>query len=220
MTAPQPGLLARLGPTGIAAAVTAVLILFGIGAMIVPALTDGGSEPPAAAAAPEPAASAPSDPTSSSSPDTVASAAPTSAAPTTAKAATPTLSASFNSGHEDRVVQLVNNERRKARCEALRMHPQLRAAARSHSADMVTHDFNRSEGSDGSSPEDRVRQAGYTAFADELVTKGGDPSGVVKSWLRNSDNRKILLDCATKSIGVGAAMRGRTPYWTVDTGRA
>src|SRR5258707_15170297 len=40
MTAPQPGLAARLGPTGIAAVVTGVLILFGLGAMIIPALTD------------------------------------------------------------------------------------------------------------------------------------------------------------------------------------
>ncbi|MGI5178365.1 CAP domain-containing protein [Dactylosporangium sp. CA-152071] len=218
MTAPQPGLLARLGPTGIAAAVTAVLILFGIGAMIVPALTDGGSEPSAAAAAAQPAPPAPAADTSSPA-DAATSAAPTSAAPTSAKA-TPTLNASFNSGYEDRVVQLVNGERRKARCEALRMHPQLRTAARAHSADMFTHDFSRSQGSDGSSPADRARQAGYNAFAGELVAKGGDPGDVVKGWLRDKSDREILLDCATKSIGVGAAMRGKTPYWTVDTGRA
>jgi uncharacterized protein YkwD len=100
------------------------------------------------------------------------------------------------------------------------MHPQLRAAARAHSADMATHNFSRSEGSDGSSPGDRVSRAGYGGFADELVAKGGDAGDVVKSWLRDDDDREILLDCATKSIGVGAAMRGRTPYWTVDTGRA
>lgn len=217
MTAPQPGMVARLGgPTGVAAIATAVLILFGIGSVIVPALTDGGDQPSAAAAAAEPA---PAGTPATEATEAASSAAPPSVAATTGKA-TPTVNASFNSGYEDRVVQLVNNERRKARCEAVRMHPQLRAAARSHSADMLTHDFSRSEGSDGSSPEDRARKAGYNGFADELVAKGGDAGDVVKSWLRDRDARDILLDCATRSIGVGAAMRGRTPYWTVDTGRA
>jgi uncharacterized protein YkwD len=216
MTAPQPGLVARLGPTGIAAVVTAVLILFGIGAMIVPALTDGGGAPSAASAAGPP----PAGTTGATGATEAASSAPPSTAATTGKAS-PTVNASFNSGYEDRVVQLVNNERRKARCEAVRMHPQLRAAARSHSADMLTHDFSRSQGSDGSSPEDRVGRAGYSGgFSGELVDKGGDAGDVVKGWLRDDDDREILLDCATKSIGVGAAVRGRTPYWTVDTGRA
>ncbi len=216
MTAPQPGLMARLGgPAGVAAIATAVLILFGIGAVVVPALTGGGGEPSAASAAeaPAPAAETPE------ATEAASSAAPPSTAPTTGKPS-PTVNASFNSGYEDRVVQLVNSERRKARCEPVRMHPQLRAAARSHSADMLLHDFSRSEGSDGSSAADRVRKAGYNGFSDELVAKGGDAGDVVKSWLRDGDDRDVLLDCATRSIGVGAAMRGRTPYWTVDTGRA
>jgi uncharacterized protein YkwD len=215
MTAPQPGLLARLGgPTGVAAIATAVLILFGIGAVIVPALSDGSGEPSSAAAA---AAPAPATSAAGAEPTAAAS----SAAPATTSAkATPSTGASFNSGYEDRVVQLVNGERRKARCEAVRMHPQLRAAARAHSADMAGGNFSRSEGSDGSSPDDRVSRAGYSGFSDELVAKGGDAGDVVKSWLRDDDDREVLLDCATKSIGVGAAMRGRTPYWTVDTGRA
>ncbi|MEV0126936.1 CAP domain-containing protein [Dactylosporangium sp. NPDC050688] len=216
MTAPQPGLVARLGgPTGVAAIATAVLILFGVGSVIVPALADGGGPPSAAAAAAEPA---PTGTRAAEATEAPSSAAPPSTPSTTGKA-TPTVNASFNAGYEDRVVQLVNNERRKARCEAVRMHPQLRTAARSHSADMLAHDFTRSQGSDGSSPEDRVSEAGYNGFADELVAKGGDAGDVVKGWLRG-DDREILLDCATKSIGVGAAMRGRTPYWTVDTGRA
>jgi uncharacterized protein YkwD len=216
MTAPLPGLIARLGgPTGVAAIATAVLILFGVGAVVVPALSDGGGQPSAAAAAPEPVpAGATPEATEADS-----SAPAPSTAVTTGKA-TPTVNASFNSGYEDRVVQLVNSERRKAKCEALRMHPQLRAAARSHSADMAARDFSRSEGSDGSSPQDRVAKAGYNGFSDELVAKGGDAGDVVKSWLRDGGDRDVLLDCATKSIGVGAAIRGRTPYWTVDTGRA
>ncbi|MFC4996763.1 CAP domain-containing protein [Dactylosporangium cerinum] len=212
-----PGLIARLGgPTGVAAIVTAILILFGIGAVVVPALSDGGGEPSAAAAAAQPAPAA----GGSEEATGAASSAPAPSTAVTTGKASPTVNASFNSGYEDRVVQLVNGERRKAKCEPLRMHPQLRTAARAHSADMAARDFSRSEGSDGSSPQDRVSKAGYSGFSDELVAKGGDAGDVVKSWLRDDNDREILLDCATKSIGVGAAMRGKTPYWTVDTGRA
>jgi uncharacterized protein YkwD len=214
MTAPQPGLATRLGPTGIAAIVAGVLVLFGLGSMIVPAFGDGGGPSNAERAAPpanvtEPAASAP--PPASSAP-------PGSATPTATR--TTLVSANYNTGYEDRVVQLINNERRKERCDPMRVDGKLRAAARAHAADMAARDFNSSRGSDGSDPAGRVQAAGYTAFADELTAKGGDPGDVVKRWLRDDDSRDVLVDCDITSIGVGAAMRGRTPYWTVDTGRA
>ena len=215
MTAPQPGLAARLGPTGIAAIVTGVLIVFGLGAVIIPALTDGGTvnsnaQPPPAVA------ETTGSPAASSAPP------PSSAAPSTMSTTKqPTMvAADFNTSYEDRVVQLVNGERRKEKCEPVRMNGQLRTAARTHSADMAANDFTDSKGSDGSGPGDRATTAGYNGFADELIAKGGDAGDVVKHWLRDDDDREVLVDCGITSIGVGAAMRGRTAYWTVDTGRA
>lgn len=223
MTAPQPGLVARLGPTGIAAVASGVLIIFGLGAVIIPALTDGG---PGSAKAPAVTATQQAAAADDASPDPGAptSAAPAASSTSSTAAATskaPTLvAANFNSGFEDRVVQLVNGERRKARCEGVRMNGQLRTAARAHSADMAARDFTNSKGSDGSSPEERAQAAGYDGFQDELIAKGGDAGDVVKHWLRDGNDRDVLLDCSVKSIGVGAAIRGRTAYWTVDTGRA
>ncbi|WP_426510600.1 CAP domain-containing protein [Dactylosporangium sp. McL0621] len=207
------GLTARLGPTGIAAIVTAVLIVFGLGAVIIPALAGGGDSSAPHAAAPPPDVAPPSAADASSAP------APTTEAPTTAQ--TTLVAANFNAGYEDRVVQLINSERRKKRCEALRVDTKLRSAARGHAADMAAKDFTDARGSDGSSPQDRVSAAGFSGgFADELTAKGGDAGDVVKHWLHDGDAKDTLLDCDTTSIGVGAAMRGRTPYWTVDTGRA
>ncbi|WP_238015052.1 CAP domain-containing protein [Dactylosporangium sp. AC04546] len=207
-----PRLVDRLGPVGIAAAVTAVLILSGLGFLIVPALTDAGP------ASGHNAAPAPSLPAESSVAPPPSSAAPSSAAPTSAA---PTLvSANFNNSYEDRVVQLVNNERRKEKCEPVRMDAKLRTAARAHSADMATGDFTGTKGSDGSEPADRAQRAGFSGFEQELVAKGGDAGDVVKRWLRDDGDRDVLVDCDITSIGVGAAMRGRTAYWTVDTGRA
>ncbi|MGI5244736.1 CAP domain-containing protein [Dactylosporangium sp. CA-139066] len=229
MTAPPPGLdtgrlpgglaarrlVDRLGPTGIAAIVAGVLVLFGLGAVVVPSLTAGGGTSNAERAAP-PAAQPQAAP--SSAPAAASSAPPvTSATPTTAQ--TTLVAASFNTGYEDRVVQLINGERRKKKCEALKVDNRLRGAARTHAADMAARDFTGSRGSDGSDAAGRVRAAGFTGFADELTAKGGDAGDVVKHWM-HGDAQDKLLDCGITSIGVGAAMRGRTPYWTVDTGRA
>ncbi|WP_432836091.1 CAP domain-containing protein [Dactylosporangium sp. CA-092794] len=216
MTAPRPGLAARLGPTGIAALVAGVLILFGLGSLIIPALSDGGStsaaEQPAAPLAGDP------EPAQSSAPPPASDPEPTSAAPTTAR--TTLVAANFNTGYEDRVAQLINNERRKEKCDPLRVDPKLRTAARAHAADMAARDFTGARGSDGSDPAARAQAAGYASFADELTAKGGDPGDVVKHWMHDDDSKNMLVDCDITSIGVGAAMRGRTPYWSADTGRA
>ncbi|MFG2036795.1 CAP domain-containing protein [Dactylosporangium sp. NPDC048998] len=215
MTAPRPGLMTKLGPVGIGAIVAGVLVVFGLGAMIIPALGNGGGTSNAERA--EPPASVP-EPAPSSAPAAASSAPPVSTAPTAAR--TTLVSANFNTGYEDRAVQLINNERRKQKCDPLRVDGRLRTAARGHAADMAARDFTGSSGSDGSNPAGRVRAAGYTAFADELTAKGGDPGETVKRWLHDDNAHAVLVDCDITSIGVGAAMRARTPYWTVDTGRA
>ncbi|MFI5907193.1 CAP domain-containing protein [Dactylosporangium sp. NPDC051541] len=214
MTAPQPGLITRLGPTGIAAAVTGILVLFGLGAVIIPALAGGGGDTSTAAPAVTPSAAAPPAAPSSAPPASE----PPAPSPTTAT--TTLVAANFNTGYEDRVVQLINNERRKEKCDPMRVDAKLRAAARGHAADMAAGDFTGAKGSDGSSPRDRAQAAGFGGFEDELTAKGGDPGDVVKHWMRDDDAQDLLLDCDITSIGVGAALRGRTPYWTVDTGRA
>jgi uncharacterized protein YkwD len=203
MTAPQSGLIARLGPTGIAALVAAALIVFGLGAVIVPGLTGGGDDDsPTAAPAAVPSVAAP-QPAPSSAP---ATSEPAAASPTTAQ--TTLVAADFN------------GERRKERCDPMRGDAKLRAAARGHAADMAAGDFTGGKGSDGSSAADRVRAAGFAGFEDELTARGGDPGDVVRHWMRDDDAQDLLLDCDITSIGVGAAIRGRTPYWTLDTGRA
>ncbi|MEV6931478.1 CAP domain-containing protein [Dactylosporangium sp. NPDC051485] len=214
MTAPQPGLLARLGPTGIAGLVAGALVIFGIGSVIIPALSSGPDPAATQQAAAPPPASAPAP--ANAAPAASSAPAATSAAPTK----TTLVAANFNSDYEDKVVQLVNNQRRKEKCDPLRVDAKLRTAAREHAADMAARDFTGSRGSDGSNAAGRAQAAGSAGFADELTAKGGDPGDVVKQWMHDGNARGVLVDCAITSIGVGAAMRGRTPYWTLDTGRA
>jgi uncharacterized protein YkwD len=225
---PQPWLViggrtfGRPGPVALAAIVAGVLALFGVGAIVIPELTSSGTKTagqsgtgPTGAAAP-PIAAATSDP---ANPDVISD---TPTPDTTATTARPGQSGvTGNPRFEDQVVSLVNDERRKAHCQPVRADGNLRTAARAHSADMAVNTFVDHTGSDGSSPQDRMRQAGYTQGLSENIDRGHNrPQDVMKAWMHNGDDRGNILNCAAKAIGVGIAYHGKTPYWTQNFGRA
>jgi uncharacterized protein YkwD len=154
-------------------------------------------------------------PSAAGTPAPTPSAVPPSATATTVPATV------GNARFEQQIVALINNERRRGHCPALRVDGKLRAAARSHSADMATHNFVGQTGSDGSSAIDRMQKAGYPQGLSELLARGADnPQAVVRSWTRDRSDRAQLMDCDARAIGVGVAFRGKTAYWTADFGRA
>jgi uncharacterized protein YkwD len=126
-----------------------------------------------------------------------------------------------NAAVENTVVALVNNERRKARCDPVQVDPGLQTAARQHSADMAAGDFINHKGSDGSSPNDRMRAAGFNDPLSENVAKGFNSArNVMKAWVKNHNDRDNIVDCDASAIGVGVAVSSDgTPYWTQDFGR-
>jgi uncharacterized protein YkwD len=198
----------RTGPLLIAAAITVVLVVFGIGAIVLSPVLDGGSAagpsgPLApAASGPEPGESLPIDPSAAES----ASAQPSQTAA---------------SRLEDAIVALVNSERAKAGCRPVRVDPQLRTAARRHSTDMAAHTRLDHQGSDGSSPADRARAAGYNGFLGENIAAGQrSPQQIMAGWMGSREQRSTILNCRAKALGVGVAYaRDGTPYWTQDFGR-
>jgi uncharacterized protein YkwD len=208
----------RPGPVALAAIAAGALVIFGIGALVVPPLFSGGSSTTptgdtAAGAAPPPAASTESSPEPSTEPSPELT-------PSARASATPTA-VTGDSRLEDQVLALVNNERRRARCEPVRMDERLRTAARAHSADMALSNDLDHTGSDGSSPEDRMRAAGYSQGLSENIARGQDSAQqVMRNWLRDRGDRANILNCDAKAMGVGVAFRGRTPYWTQNFGRA
>ena len=213
----------RPGPVAIAALVAGLLVIFGIGAVVVPALTSGGATTPNraaggstnAAAAP-PVTVATSDP---ADPDVISDTPTPNATATSARPGQSTSAG--NPRFEEQVVSLVNDERRKAHCQAVRMDDKLRSAARAHSADMAANNFVDHTGSDGSSPQDRMRTAGYSQGLSENIDRGhNSPQDVMKAWMHNGDDRGNILNCAAKAIGVGITYRGKTPFWTQNFGRA
>ena len=209
----------RPSPLVLAAIAAGALAVFGVFALLLPSLIGGGS--PTSATPPVHNAQPPAGVTAAPSADVPSAAAPTPSAVPTSAAVTTVPAVVGNTRFEQQVVALINNERRHGHCPALRVDGKLRAAARSHSADMATNNFVSHTGTDASTAIDRMQQAGYPQGLSELLARGGDnPQAVVRSWSRDKADRADLLDCGARAIGVGVAFRGRTAYWTADFGRA
>lgn len=212
----------RTRPLAMAGMISAIVISIGLVVVLVSFVLPGGSkptaapqlpglleEPPAATLAPQPTPDAPTPtdtPTAGPSP---------SADPTGDRAAI------GNTAVENAVVAFVNSVRRQVRCEPVENDPRLRQAARLHSADMAAGGFLSHTGSDGSSAGDRMRAAGYDAPLSENLARGfGSAREVVQGWLGSREQRRNILDCDARAVGVGVAVGadGR-PYWTEDFGR-
>ncbi|NJC81658.1 CAP domain-containing protein [Planosporangium mesophilum] len=211
----------RLSPLGIAGMVGAIVISIGLMAVLLrpvfaskstatpnlPGLLD---QPPAATLAPQ---SDPEIPVPTESP---------SATPSPTRSAAPTpRQAAGNAQVEDAVVALVNGVRRKAKCDPVRNDRRLREAARQHSADMAAGGFLSSTGSDGSSAADRMRAAGHDDPLSENLARGPESArDVVARWLDSREQRRNILDCDARSVGVGVVVSvDGTPYWTQDFGQ-
>jgi uncharacterized protein YkwD len=123
---------------------------------------------------------------------------------------------------ENQVVTLTNNFRQANGCGALRIDGRLVAAARAHSADMVTKNYFDHTGSDGSSFVQREVAAGYTtgASAENIAWGYRSAQDVVTGWINSPGHRANLLNCSSVAVGVGLAHKADgTPYWTQDFGR-
>lgn len=128
------------------------------------------------------------------------------------------------------VLALVNQERGKNGLAPLNLNPQLIQSAQGHSQDMVDHNFMGHNGSDGSSPFDRMHRAGYQfSSAGENVAAGyATPETVMDGWMNEAPDasghrghRDNILSPNYHEIGIGYAFGQSTQYkhyWTQDFG--
>jgi uncharacterized protein YkwD len=124
---------------------------------------------------------------------------------------------------ERELVELINQERAKLGLAALQVHDGLVAAARRHSTDMAQNNFLSHTGSDGSSPWDRMRDAGYQlTYGGENVAAGYPTArGVVDGWLNSPGHRDNMLNPNFCEMGVGYAYGPNSSYghyWTLTLG--
>jgi uncharacterized protein YkwD len=215
----------RPGPIGIAVIVAAVLAAFGLGAAIVSPMFSGKPAGSAAGLTTNgPAGVAAPQPLVSDGPDAGASATPGDEPSPTAAATTAAPQQNTDAallGFENAVVGLVNDERRRHHCDPVRNNGDLHTAARAHSQDMGANGKLDHDGSDGSSPQDRMRAAGYGKPLSENIAAGfRSPQQVMDGWMHSRSHRDNILDCDAKAVGVGLAIgRDGRAYWTQDFGR-
>jgi uncharacterized protein YkwD len=118
------------------------------------------------------------------------------------------------------VVRLVNVERTRAGCPAVRTDAQLATAARLHSEDMARQDYFSHTSLDGRSPWDRIRAQGYAYGSAENIAAGyPTPAAVMTGWMNSPGHKANILNCANKALGVGIGHGGSYGiYWTQDFG--
>jgi uncharacterized protein YkwD len=108
---------------------------------------------------------------------------------------------------------LVNGERAARGLAPLRASRQLRVAAESHGADMVSHRFFAHVSPLAGAITDRARSAGYLSRATDGYVLGEDiawgegelstPAAIVTAWMNSPPHRAVILDRDFRDVGVG-----------------
>ncbi|WP_298679244.1 CAP domain-containing protein [uncultured Lentibacter sp.] len=120
-----------------------------------------------------------------------------------------------------RILDSVNALRQAAGASDVEMSAELNAAAATHSLDMAAQNRPWHFGSDGSSPIDRVKRAGYGGTAlGELISETYETElETLGAWMDQADTRAILLD--KRATHLGFAWHQETSgkiWWTLTMG--
>lgn len=118
-----------------------------------------------------------------------------------------------------RLLQQINRERSARHLRPLAEDSRLSKAAKGHSLDMARNNFFRHQGSDGSTPDKRVRRQGYNwSFVAENLSCGIiDVKKVTRKWMESPGHKKNMLRPLAEHIGIGLVIdekRKCSPYWT------
>ncbi|WP_432159887.1 CAP domain-containing protein [Streptomyces sp. NRRL F-5630] len=117
------------------------------------------------------------------------------------------------------VLVLVNQERAKVGCSAVRADDALASLATAFSDDMAARGFFDHTDPDGDTPWDRAKQAGISNLGGENIARGqADAAAVMESWMNSPGHRANILNCDYKTLGVGVHFGSGGPWWTQDFG--
>lgn len=126
---------------------------------------------------------------------------------------------------EEQMLQVLNAARGARGLASLAASSELAAAAARHAADLARHPSLMHVGSDGSTIDSRLRDAGYAPLVwREVVGWGfdGDEAAMLDWWLHSPDHVGIVLAGDLTEAGVGYVRAPGTEwghYWCVDFGR-
>lgn len=196
------------------------------------------SPPPAAEAlimpslVPIPTNSASSASSSSSNPRTIPLQLHLISIPTAPTTVTPTLEAQTSARGlipvrnlvKERLVYLVNAERKRKYLLPLRWDPRLDVAAQKHAEDMLIRHYISHLSPDNTTPLDRIEAAGFKPptcnctfqyyYGENIGWGQRSADQVMQMWMQSPDHREHILDPNFVDVGVGQSGL----YWVLDFG--
>ncbi len=117
------------------------------------------------------------------------------------------------------MVDSVNSLRQAAGAQPLQLNSELTSAAATHARDMSVQNRPWHFGSDGSSPLDRARRAGYSGtLLGELLSETYESEvETLGAWTEDPSTRSVLLDPAARDMGFGFFQEPNGKIWWVLT---
>lgn len=125
------------------------------------------------------------------------------------------ISASDTSQIQLRMLDSVNTLRQAAGAGAVEFDAQLTAAAATHARDMSVQNRPWHFGSDGSSPIDRVRRAGYAGqLVGETISETYETElETLAAWMEQPDTRRVILDPDARRLGFSWFQESNGKLW-------
>lgn len=114
------------------------------------------------------------------------------------------------------------NQSRRANGEApLSFNRKLGQAAMVHACDMLANDFFDHRGSDGSSSQVRVQQAGYDdcIVAENIAWGYPRSQQIITGWMNSPGHRRNMLHPRIEEMGIGITQGPKGPYWVLVVGK-
>ena len=116
-----------------------------------------------------------------------------------------------------RMLDSINALRAAAGATPVQLSSELNASSATHARDMSVQNRPWHFGSNGSSPIDRARQAGYPgAFLGEAISETYETElETLAAWMERSDTRDIILDRRARAIGFSWFQERSGKLWYV-----
>ena len=133
-----------------------------------------------------------------------------------------TINAAEAAAIPDRVLSQVNSLRAGSGAAPLRLDPALVAASAAQSRDMAAQNRAWHFGSDGSSPLDRARRAGYPGHlvGENISESYENDIATLQAWMQERDTRDVIMDPSATTLGVAWYQEpSRKIWWTLVTGK-
>jgi len=102
----------------------------------------------------------------------------------------------------------------------VRPNPLLAQAAQAHAVNLGEREGNGHFGPEGSTPLDRISEAGYLpmAFGENIAWGTFTPQETVQAWMDSPGHRMVLLDPTYDELGLGGVLNPRRPIWVAKFG--